>query len=141
MRRIDGYKLWIGNSGDVRDARPLLDEGIEAVIDLAAAEQPAHLPRELVYCRFPLVDGGGNSAGLLSCAVLAVSALLRANVPTLVFCGAGMSRSPAIAAVALAHAREMPIQTALEHICAAGAVDVSPGLWAELQTVMLSARS
>jgi hypothetical protein len=47
------------------------------------------LTRELVYCRFPLVDGAGNPPWLLRAAVETVAGFVRAGVPTLVFCGPG----------------------------------------------------
>src|SRR5262249_26770590 len=72
------------------------------LIDLALEEPPVPLTRELVYCRFPLLDGAGNSPWLLRAALDTTAALLASRVPTLVFCGAGMSRSPAVAAAALA---------------------------------------
>ncbi|MBA3481589.1 MAG: dual specificity protein phosphatase family protein [Pirellulales bacterium] len=136
MRRIAGYPLWLGNVSDIRDLRALLDEGIEAVVDLAAGESPAQLPRELVYCRFPLVDGAGNSTWLLNSAVETVTSLLRASVPTLVYCGAGMSRTPAIAAAALARVGGMPMSATLAQVCSAGATDMSPTLWADLERLI-----
>jgi hypothetical protein len=60
MRSAAGFPLWIGHVGDVRDPRSLFSTGTLAVIDLALNEPPASLPRELVYCRFPLIDGAGN---------------------------------------------------------------------------------
>jgi hypothetical protein len=125
--------LWLGNVSDIRDPSTLLGEGIEAVVDLAAGESPAQLPRELVYCRFPLVDGAGNSRWLLNSGVETVASLLRARVPTLVYCGAGMSRTPAIVAAALARVGGMPMSVALAQVCSAGATDVSPTLWADLE--------
>ena len=65
MRRVPGYSLWLGHAGDVRDLRCLLTTGIIAVVDLAIQEAPAPLTRELVYCRFPLVNGPGNPPWLL----------------------------------------------------------------------------
>ena len=53
----------------------------------------AALPRELVRCRFPLSDGGDNPPWLVRLAVESVAAFLRAKVPVLVCCSAGMSRS------------------------------------------------
>ena len=71
----------------------MLAVGIEAVVELADSEQVAVLPRELVRCRFPLSDGGINPPWLLRMASDAVAALIRADIPTLVCCAAGMSRS------------------------------------------------
>jgi protein-tyrosine phosphatase len=128
----------LGNVGDIRDLSALLGDGIEAVVDLAAGESPAQLPRELVYCRFPLIDGAGNPTWLLNSAVETVASLLHAGVPTLVYCGAGMSRTPAIAAAALARVGGMPASAALVQVCNAGATDVSPTLWADIEKAQRS---
>ena len=65
MRQINGRPLWLGNASDLRNTPLLFAAGIVAVVDLAGNEPPAALPREFVYCRFPIVDGGGNPVWLL----------------------------------------------------------------------------
>jgi hypothetical protein len=102
------------------------------VVDLALNEPVPTLTRELVYCRFPLVDGGGNPPWLVRAALEAVAGLVRAGVPTLVFCGAGMSRSPAVAAAALSLAFGEPPGACLDLVAGDGPHDVSAGLWREL---------
>ena len=97
MRRIPGYSLWLGHIGDARDLELLLGTGIEAVVDLALEQAPMPLARELAYFRFPLIDGEGNPRWLLRAAVETVASLLRAGVPTFVYCGACMSRTPSVA--------------------------------------------
>jgi hypothetical protein len=98
MRQVAGRALWLGNPGDTRDPRTVLDAGIEAVVELADNEPLAVLPRELVRCRFPLSDGGENPNCLLRFAAESVATFLRAKVPTLVCCSGGMNRSVCIAA-------------------------------------------
>src|SRR5271165_2763863 len=98
MREILRNQLWIGNAGDARNSEPLLQNGIVAVINLAAEEPSPNLPRSMVYCHFPLVDGTPDDPTILRVAIQTVATLLKSQVPTLVYCGAGMSRSPAIAA-------------------------------------------
>jgi hypothetical protein len=132
MRRVPGYSLWLGHAGDVRDARGLLAAGIVAVIDLAIQEAPAPLPRELVYGRFPLVDGSGNPPWLLRAAVETVAGLLRDQVPTLVGCGVGLSRSPCIAGAAIARVAGCPPGEGLAIALQAAPADISPALWAEV---------
>ncbi len=131
MRRVGEYPLWIGNARDARDIRAVLDTGIEATVDLAMEEPPVHPTRELVYLRFPLVDGGGNPDWLLRMAVVAVMDLVEAKVPTLVACSGGMSRSPAVIAVALTLCEWLPegSTAVLERLRASGSLDVSPALW------------
>ncbi len=136
MRSVDGFRLWFGHVGDVRDLRALLSTGIQAAVDLALNEPPAVLPRELIYCRFPLIDGVGNPQWLLRAAVDCVAAVLQSDIPTLVYCSAGMSRSPCIAAAAIARIRGCPADEALIWVAKSGTVDVMPGLWAEVKAAI-----
>jgi protein-tyrosine phosphatase len=132
MRRIDGHQLWIGTARDARDIKAVLDAGIEAVVDLAALCEPVKPTRELVYLRFPLVDGEGNPPWLVSAAVHAVAELVRLRVPTLVACDGGMSRSVVIAAAAMGPVHVSPDE-ALRLIAATGPADVHPALWDEVK--------
>ena len=134
MRLVPPHLLWIGNAGDVRCIEELIDHGIEAVVDLAANEPVASLPREFLYLRFPLHDGAGNEARILRAAVNSVVELLRQNIPTLVACSAGMSRSPAITAAALATHTGRDPNDCLKECVASGPADVSPSLWHDIVT-------
>jgi hypothetical protein len=136
MRKIARYPLWLGHAGDVRDPARLLDAGILAVVCVVQSEPPLALPRELVYCRFPLLDGTGNPEWILRAAVETVACLLRSSTPTLVHCSAGISRSPAIAGAALAIAFGCSFAEGLIAATEAGPSDVSPGLWAEIQATI-----
>jgi hypothetical protein len=138
MRQVAGYSLWLGHVGDARDIGQLRSAGILAVVDLALNEPPVALPRELIHCRFPLVDGPRNPAWLLRMAVDTVTLLVRTHVPTLVYCGAGMSRSPSIAAAAIAQVRQCPLAEGLILVLDSGRSDVSPGLWRDLQTALMT---
>jgi hypothetical protein len=138
VRRVPNHSLWLGHAGDGRDVRALLSAGILAVVDLALNEPPAALTRELVYCRFPLSDGSGNPPWLLRSAVETVAGLVRAGTPTLVCCGVGMSRTPAVAAAALSLAGGLSATEALALVAQCGAADVSPGLWRDLLQVSLA---
>ena len=133
MRQVAGRLVWLGNAGDVSDARAVMSAGIEAVVELADSEQLAVLPRELVRCRYPLSDGGDNPAWLLRLAAESVAALLRARVPVLVCCSAGMSRSLCVAAAGLALAEGLPFATALASVAVSGPADVSPALSAQFR--------
>lgn len=133
MRKVDSYPIWIGHAGDGRDFRHLFDLGIRAVVQLAAEEPPLAGPRDLTVLRIPLVDGSANETVLLSLAVDSVVALAGANVPTLVCCGAGMSRSPAVVAMATARLRNIDPVDALRDLASAGPLDVAPAFWDELR--------
>ena len=139
MNRIKPYNLWVGHAGDGRALRELLDKGIRAIVQLAIEEPPVEPPRELIYCRFPLLDGDDNDAAVLSLAIRSVATLIRKGIPTLVCCGAGMSRSPAIAAAALSMVEPVGLEECLKRIAESHRTDVSPGLWAHVRRTVGSA--
>ncbi len=136
MRRVENYSLWLGHAGEVVDSLSLSAQGIVAVVDLALNEPPAIFLRDLIYCRFPLTDGSGNASRLLRAAIESVAALVRAGTPTFVFCSAGMSRSPCIAAAALALVDGCSATDALRLVIQSGPADISPKLWSDVQTVL-----
>ena len=131
MRQVGNYPLWVGTARDARDIKGVLSAGIQAVVDLAAEEPPVAPTRELVYVRYPLVDGNGNEPKLLRAALGGVVALIRQRIPTLIACGAGMSRAPAVAAVALGAVYGLPPADVLT---ALGNADVHPVLLRDLQS-------
>jgi protein-tyrosine phosphatase len=141
MRQIASYPLWIGHSGDARNLQVLLDVGIEAIVDLAMSEPPIAVTRELIYCRFPLLDASGNHPRLLRVAAETVARFINAQIPTLVFCGAGLSRSPCIAAAGFALALDRPADDCLRMVTADGARDVSPQLWHDVTTALAIQKS
>ncbi len=128
--------LWVGVAYESRDLRRLYELGIEAVADFAASEAPATLGRDMVYCRIPISDGMGNPRELLKLCVQTVEQLIRAGRPTLVVCGAGLSRSPAIAAVAAARFQGLSPESVLKEVAARHHCNISPGFWSELLTAM-----
>lgn len=132
MRRIESYRLWLGHAGDLRDPALLLREGVRAVFDLAVNEPFPQLPRELTYCRFPLLDGSGNDPSLLRLSIRTLAEFIEAGIPTIVCCSNGMSRSPAIVAAAIAKLTGASADEKLVWIAAQAKHDVSPGLWNEV---------
>ncbi len=125
-------KLWIGTARDARDIRRVLNSGITLVVDLALEEPPLAGTRDIAYCRFPLIDGAGNPPWIIRGAFRAVAEAVAANVPTLVACSGGMSRSPAIVAAALSHTLQVPLEETLQRVAATGPCDVLPGLWLDV---------
>ena len=132
MREIIPQLLWIGNALEARDITRVLQNGTEVVIDLAIEEKPIQFPREIVYCRFPLIDGHGNAPELLQAAVESAARFVFAKRRSLICCGAGMSRSPAVAAKVLARIRGCTAEESLLEIASHGPHDVSPLLWTDL---------
>lgn len=136
MREIIPQTLWIGNARDARNVKSVLDLGISAIIDLAMEEPSATFPREIVYCRLPLVDGEENNPSVLQTAIETLVRFIHAEVPTLVACSGGMSRSPAIVAAALSKINATSFDEAIKQIASIGPCDVAPGLWNEIQTLL-----
>ena len=132
MTRVEPFLLWLGRLGEGRASEKLESRGIRAVVQLAVEERAFDLQREIVFCRFPLVDGCGNDPALLAVAIHSTAALIERKVPVLVCCGAGMSRSPSIAAAGLALAERLPPAQALEIVSRHCPTDVLPGLWQEI---------
>lgn len=132
MRTILAGRLWIGNVADADDLSGVFAAGIEALVDLAVNETPRQPAHSLIYVRFPLVDGSDNDAGLLRLAVGAVESLIAAQVPTLVFCSSGMSRSIGVTAMALAKIREQEPDETLTEIARELPHDLAPVLWRDL---------
>ena len=138
MRQITPFPVWVGHGGDGRAFPELFELGIRAVVQLAAEELPIQTPRELVFFRVPLVDGGGNDVKLLDLAVRSVAALLQRGIPALVCCGGGMSRSPVIVAAALAVLHGNDFEGSLKLVTEEGPADFSTVLLTEVKHVITS---
>jgi protein-tyrosine phosphatase len=136
MHQIAPYKLWIGNAGDGRDLQEIFSKDIRAIVQLAVEELPIQTARELILCRFPLLDGSGNEDPLLSLAIDTVSDFISRKIPTLVCCGAGMSRSPAIVAAAICLSEKIQLDDCLRFISEKHPTDVSPGFWKEVRRIV-----
>ena len=133
MREILPKTLWLGNAADLRNVENILQSGIQAVIDLAIEQMMPTLPRTLVYCRFPILDGEQSSP--LRTAIETLVLFLKKGVPTLVCCSAGMSRSPAVVAGALSIFEGGNPDDRLRKIAVGHPHDVSPQLWQEIRGI------
>jgi protein-tyrosine phosphatase len=133
MHQAIKNQLWLGTAADARDVTAVLGKRIVAIIDLAMEEPPVPYPRDIVYCRIPLVDGAGNRPEIIRAAVDLTASFIASGVPTLVACGAGMSRSPIIVAAAVSKVDGSTLEDALEAITAGVAHDVSTSLWADVK--------
>ena len=136
MRAIPPYRLFLGSVVDAWNLRRIHELGIVAVVDLAGNERPFQGTRDLTLLRFPLVDGDGNPDWLLRLAVKAVHDLLTNDVPTFVYCSAGMSRSPTIVAAGVARFSGKPLADCLEQVCREHPADVSPALLTSVRAAL-----
>jgi protein-tyrosine phosphatase len=135
MREILPSRLWLGNAADIRDVESILQNGIQAVIDLAIEQLMPTLPRTLVFCRFPIMDGEQNSSTPLRTAIETLVLFLKRGIPTLVCCSAGMSRSPAVVAGALSVFQGGTPDDCLRQIVLGHPHDVSPQLWQDVRWI------
>jgi hypothetical protein len=133
MRQVPSYPLWLGHAGDGRDVRQILDAGIKAVVQLAIDEPAPQLTRDLLFFRFPLVDGSDNHYHVVLLALGSVAHLLKMRLPTLLCCGHGMSRTPAVAAGAIAILEGIDPDDSLKRITTGYPADVTPGLWMDVK--------
>jgi len=136
VRQLQPHRLWLGHAGDAGNARPLFDAGVKAVVDLAVEEPPSRPPRELISCRFPLVDGAGNDPDTMVLAVRTIATLIQGQVPTLVCCSVGVSRAPAVTAAALSLVQRLTPAQALERLAQQYPCDVNTALWEEVAALM-----
>jgi len=141
MHEIIPNTLWIGHAGDLSKPAALELAGVKAVIQVALAEQMPALSRDMLLAHFPIVDGAGNPRGIIAAALETTAALIRHAVPTLVCCSGGMSRSPCIAAGALAMTKGVDPNEALQRIIRDQPHDVSSGLWAAVCAIVHARRS
>jgi hypothetical protein len=133
MREILPDRLWLGNAADARNVEGIMQAGVIAVMDLAIEQMMSTLPRSLVYCRFPIMDGQQSSPSVLRPAMETLVSLLASGIPTLVCCSAGMSRSPAVIAGALSILHGGTPDDQLSRIVLGHPHDVSPHLWQEIR--------
>jgi predicted protein tyrosine phosphatase len=138
MRTIVPKLLWIGNALDLKSVEMVLSLGVQAVIDLATNEPPVRYPRDIAYCRLPLNDGTSNDPTILRLAIYSTVEFVKARTPTLVACSAGMSRSPAIVAAALALVEHQPPDEMLRGVALTGPHDVAPLLWDQIKRLAFS---
>ena len=140
MNQVAPRRVWIGHGGEGHDFTQILDLGIEAVVELAEEEPSFPTRRDMIACRFPLIDGSGNRPEVLELAVATLARLIAADVPTLVCCSMGLSRAPALVAAALARVERTSHHECLKRVTWHHPSDVSPGLWQELIALPLEGK-
>jgi protein-tyrosine phosphatase len=135
MHQISPHLLWLGSCGDLRVWRRLHDAGIHAVLQIAYEESLPEMPHDLIAFRVPLIDGAENDAAALRLAINTLTHLLEQKFATLVCCQAGLSRSPAIAAAALARLTGQTLSDSLALIKTHRPCTVHPGLLEQIRTL------
>lgn len=135
-----GDGLFVGTFTDASDAECLAEHGIELLVSLTHA-RPNGDSLSTVRTH-PMTDGPQNERSAFEAAVGSVRAGLDAETTLLVHCQSGASRSPAVAATALALERESDLETAFRRVAERrDAVDPHPALVRQAARVYTASRS
>lgn len=105
--------LFVGTEADAGDQSLLQTHGIDTVISLTHSEPDTG---EIARVDVPMIDGPQNSYHTFAAAVQTVVAHREDGHCVLIHCAAGSSRSPSVAAAAIAHLTESTLNEAFNQI-------------------------
>lgn len=108
-------RLFVGTADDARDATTLHDRGVTTVVSLTH-QTPDVEWADITVVDVPMRDGPQNDRNAFTEAVTELRAALERDESVLVHCSAGASRSPAVAATALALHDDRSLEDAFEQI-------------------------
>ncbi|MFP9191207.1 dual specificity protein phosphatase family protein [Natrialbaceae archaeon A-CW1-1] len=117
--------LYIGGLREAGRPSTYSDNDITAVLNLCSLDPVRAYPEYLIIARQPLIDGEQNKLDDFELAVEQLFELLNREEQVFVHCGAGVSRSCAVTATALAYEYGTCIDDAVERI-AQKKPDVNP---------------
>ncbi len=108
--------LFVGTPDDAGAAGPLRERDVSTVVSLT--HEPPEVPAaaDVDVVRVPMTDGPRNDVAFFREAVGATRRRLAAGEGVLVHCSAGASRSPAVAATAVALRRDIDLRAAFEQV-------------------------
>ena len=132
MFEVIPKRLWQSGGSPMRDIKLIRQLGIAALVDVAYEEPIPKLSHEIIYCRVPILDGEGNHPARLRLLLNTTSSLIQDEVPTLVACSLGISRSRCVVAAALALAQGQRPDQVLDEIFDDDARSANPALWDDL---------
>lgn len=118
-------QLYLGNLREAGNPKTYTENNITAVLNLCNLDPVRPYPEHLIIARQPLIDSGQNKMADFELAVEQLFELLNNEEYVFVHCGAGVSRSCAITATALAYNYEISIEDAVKCI-AQEKPDVNP---------------
>jgi hypothetical protein len=133
VRLISGYRLFVGPAMTLKDPAAVLATGVQTVICVAAEKFPDPWPRDLPFLRLPLDEGASNSEPLVTLLLHIVGRLIAEDVPTLIVCSMGMSRSVGVAAASIALYEGAAPDDVLRRVVKEHPADMSPSLWDSLR--------
>ena len=110
-----GPDLFVGTLADATNSHQLEKDEITTVVSLTHETPDVSEPTLNIYS-IPLIDGPQNNRDQFTKAVQATVTALADGERVLVHCAAGASRSPTVAATALALTEEMELQNAIQQV-------------------------
>ena len=108
--------LFVGTLEDAGDKALIQEHSIVNIVSLAHSEPDGGFPSELTVKNVPMLDGPRNDQQRFDQAVTLVLECLKTGDNLLVHYSAGASRSPAVAATALALYDEIGLEAAFEQV-------------------------
>lgn len=109
-------RLFVGTVEDAGDAALVRKHGVTNVVSLTHSTPDGGFPAGLTVVNVPMMDGPRNDQQRFERAVTRSVACLEAGESLLVQCSAGGSRSPAVAATALALTEDLPLEEAFDRV-------------------------
>ncbi|AZH27194.1 protein phosphatase [Haloplanus aerogenes] len=132
--------LFIGTVADAGDGERLRRRGVGVIVSLTYGDPDGGYPDGVTVVDVPMVDGPRNDLAAFGRAVTAVTSRLD-DYGVLVHCSAGASRSPAVAATALALSEGIGLDDAFRRVAAArDAVDPHDALVRRAASVYVDRR-
>jgi atypical dual specificity phosphatase len=108
--------LFVGTVEDAGDEALVREHNIAIIVSLTYGQPDGGFPADLTVEKVPMRDGPRNDQQNFDRAVTHVLSGLKTEDNLLVHCSAGASRSPAVAATALALYDEIGLETAFEQV-------------------------
>lgn len=108
--------LFVGTIEDAGNRALLREMGIDRIVSVTHSEPDGGFPATLPVANVPMVDGPRNDQEQFERAVTRVLSCLDTGDDLLVHCSAGASRSPAVAATAIALYDDIRLEVAFEQI-------------------------
>jgi len=108
--------LFVGTIEDAGTEPLLKNHGIETVVSLTHSPPNTGFPASVSVKQVPLTDGPQNNQAQFNEAVDVLVSALESGETVLVHCSRGASRSPSVAATALAIVQDIGIKEAFEQV-------------------------
>jgi len=108
--------LFVGTVDDAGATEKLRKRGITTIVSVIRGEPTDGYPADVTVVNVPMIDGPQNDLEQFQRAVKHVLSVFANDGSVLVHCSAGASRSPAVAATALALAAEIGLEAAFGQV-------------------------